>query len=472
MKTRIGGAPSVVGRKHNAPNKRLVKGAKQRIDNIVDRANQQHENALAVDGIELFIFRRQRAGHLCTCFGSDQTGSSLTVPSNSSATGEEDQYIQTEVNEDGVTEVTSIADIQDDDDDFSITTLRNDRKAKEGLDYKTLLEDEDYATSATDKYFDIDEIENLPPDGTGQVVNDPEPVIDEDEDDFMEIDEAADTRAKLTRTLDSLLTGGEQTPCGICFSTGWTEGYELLNGRRITLTTHDVNSLGGFEIDKKLYPAVFFGTLASDPVEWVVDLPRYFNNVVRVGIWDNLNIAASLRLYVKYNGASEFVPMTKANLNARKGLNNKGTIIQVFPSSSDGATDTSILRFTHIEMIIETSPRLFGQMPQIEIAETFDTFEAIVQTNVELPARISMLNVGSAIIDKKHHRTWRVVAITINKTAAGQIFSIEAQIQMIPQKEPLDRLNVFRNYQVVNKNYKGLEEVQGARQTGNLSDDL
>jgi len=466
MKTRIGRSPSLVNRKQNAPNIRLRKGAQERLDNVVDRANQRHANALAVDGIEFFIFRRQRAGHLCTCFGSNQTGSAQIVGSNEDGVSEQDQYIQTEVNDGGISEVVSIADMQDDDDEFSMTTLQDDRKAKAEIDYSTLLEDEDYASSATDKYFDIDEIENIPPDGVGQTVNDPFMVIDEDEDEFMEIDESADQRAKLTRTLESLLTGGEQTPCGICFSTGWTEGYELLNGRRIALTTHTVNSLGGFEIDRTQYPNVFIGTTTSDPVQWTIDLPRYFSNALRIGVWDNLNPAASVRLYAKYTGTSEFVPVTRSSLNARRGMNNKGTVLQVFPTVADGATPESLIRFTHVELLFETSDRIIGQMPQIEIAETFDSYEAIVNTNVELPARISMLNVGSAIVDQKHHRTWRVVAISQNKTAKGQIFSIEAQLQMISQKEPLDRLNVYRNYYVTTRNYKGLERTQGGRQTG------
>lgn len=476
MKTRIGSSPRSLRRTLLSDNARLVKPAQERIDNILARANNRHDNALRVDGVELTLWRMQNAGLLCTCYSTTSDANSISTNNSSDdvtipTSGGSGSSVQVEVDEEGEVEVTSRIDYTHDGTNFSVVSLRDDRQARTKGAQRDILEDEDFAASPTQKYFpqtgtsdihfdDEDAEHNAPHQSDMNALD-----IDAEFEEFDFGGESDDDKARLVRSVEALLSGGESNPCGICFSSGWTEGYQLFNGRRVVLTTLDFDSTGGFIVDHNVRPSLFKGASSATPVQWTVDFPGYFYSVLRVEAWNNLSQISNIKVMAKFKGTDEFVLLTPSVLFARSGMDNTDTIIQAAPVDNDVSSVAQVL-FSHVEIIFELAPKIIGQIPQVEIAETFEYYEALIQTNVEWPSRVSSISTGSVVIDSKHKRAWRIVSVNQNKTADSKSFGLETQAMMLQQKEPLERLNIYRKRYITNKNYKGLEPVQGARQTG------
>jgi hypothetical protein len=473
MRVRIGGSRLTRDRKLAADNRRLTKPAQERLRDVVDRANDRHRNALAVDGIELILWRRSNAGYFCTCHGNSQTASAVVPPGGSQQSFETPTYTQVDETSGAVASKVEIYE----EEGITVVSLRDDRLTRQFSTEESLKEDLDFTDDPEEEYFkgrrktvfrndqgeiEYDETEadfteeDLPGDYSS------------DFDDFEDAAGSGDSTARLNRSIEALLTGGEQTPCGICFSTGWTEGYQLFNGRRITLTSHNLTNSGGYTIDKTLYPWTFKGrALDNDMVAtWKIDLPRFIKAVPRVAVWNNLNRVSSLVVYAKFKGTEAFVKMTPTVLRGRNGKDNQQTEIEVRLELAPGLDVNSLLFFTHVEIIVESGARPTGQMPQIENAETFELYEAEVQSNIEWPASIGGMQFGSVACDSKSRRAWRVVGVTENKTADSMLFSLETTVTKIQQSEPLERLNLYRERYVTLKNFKGLERSQGSRQTG------
>lgn len=473
MKTRIGSAPRNFRKQLASDNRRLVRPAMERLDQVIARANDRHEQALAVDGIELTLWRRQNAGLLCTCHSNDDPNS-ITPNIQSSDLTEGDTNFSTDVVETGIdsrgkSQVTTRIQSGGTDDEFSIISLQDSRRHQIADDVLPYLEDEEFAEIENQSYFPRE-------DGVDyEIERDADFDLDSSSPFFRSEDlqnqsvppESDDEAARLRRSLDAILSGGESVTCGICFSSGWTEGYQLHNGRRIVLTTLDVTSLGGFIIDNSTKPNLFRGNGSSQPATWNVNFPTFIHSVVRISAWNNISNISSVEVWAKFKDATDFVRLTASVLNGRSGMDNTGTIIQVRPDRRIQQDASSSIFFTHIELIIELTPKLIGQIPQVEIAETFEFQEAIIQTNVEWPARITDISYGSVVVDQKHKRAWRVVSVALNKTSDSKIFSVETQVMLLTQKEPLDRLNIYRRRFVVNKNFKGLEFSQGSNQLSN-----
>jgi hypothetical protein len=476
MRIRVGSSRYVRDRKVSADNRRLVKSAKDRITDIVDRANDRHRSALAVDGIELVLWRRSQAGYFCTCHGNNQTASAIVPPGSIPVSGGEssEEFIQFEQDDDGISVAESKISFSAPDGVITVS-LRDDRKARRETEL-SLKEDLNFTDDPDEEYFkgrrrvtyqndqgeiEFDETENdfLEEDLPGDFSVDME--------DFEDAVGSDDSTARLNRSIEALLLGGEHTPCGICFSTGWTEGYQLFNGRRILLTSHNLTDPGGYVLDKNVYPWVFKASATDTPIaKWTIDLPRFIYAVPRIAAWNNLNLISSLAVKAKFKGTMTFEYLTPALLRSRNGMDNQDTEIEVHIELRPGLSVSSQVFFTHIEIIVESGPRPIGQMPQIENSETFELYEADTQSNIEWPASIGGMQFGSVACDSKNRRAWRIVGVTENKTADSMLFSLETTVTKIQQNEPLERLNLYRERYVTLKNFKGLERSQGSRQSG------
>ena len=204
MKTRIGSRHSISGRNSTPANNRsLTKSAKLAINQLVSRANDRHANAMAVDGVEFLLWRKQNAGMFCTCHGDNQRDTSVST-------------IQDNANVDP----PSVDDLADNDSTtFGIISLRDDQQAakeEEGYGEKIYRFTNDGA-DLTDAYIDADGEFDSPDDFGAEEV-----------DEYLasfSSSQSPDEAARLNRSAAAMLLGGKNTPCGICFSTGWTEGY-------------------------------------------------------------------------------------------------------------------------------------------------------------------------------------------------------------------------------------------------------
>lgn len=430
MKTRIGSNRLISGKKSSpALNRSLTSAAQKRIDQVVDRANDRHANALAVDGVEFLLWRKQTAGGFCTCHGQDQRDTSVAV-----IQGNEEKTRN------------SIDDLKADSNvKFGVISMRDDRQAEEEASGDTIY-----------RIVDGDSLENIYEERDDEFDSAHE-FGDAMEDEYLAAFaemQSPDEQARLNRSATALLLGGKNTPCGICFSTGWREGYQLQNGKRYVFDAVNVETAGGFTIDTSQLPNLFVGSPGQAAVEFVVDLPKYFRKALIIRAMKNLMLAVGIKVEVQWPGTSEWVPFTVSGINLRKGQTNTGTRLRVFV---DPETPPSFQTyFSHIEVVIEYTVRPVGQMPNIDSTETFELIEATTQTNIEWPARIGNLDFGSIAVDSKYRRAWRIISVTPQRTAKGQVFAIETQAQKLQLFEPVALLNLFRDRYVILKNYKGL----------------
>lgn len=433
MKTRIGSRRSISGRKSTPANNRaLTNGAQLRINELVSRANDRHANALAVDGVEFLLWRKQKAGAFCTCYGENQRDSSVATVQD---------------NEDGAP--TTIDDLAENDSTkFGIVSLRDDQRAeKEAEGYgEKIYRFSDDAGAVEDAYVDAD-AEFDAPDEFGS----------EEVDEYLASYAAAqapDEAARLNRSAAAILLGGKNTPCGICFSTGWTEGYQLQNGRRYTLDATNVEDAGGFSIDIGSRPNLFSGYTGTPAAVFTLDLPKYFKKCLIVRVFNNLQLAVGLKVEVQWPSSGTWVPLTAHGLNMRRNMDNRATKIRVLVNPDYPQEYNTV--FTHVEIVLEYTVRPVGQMPNIESAETWELLEATTQTNIEWPATIGDMEFGSIVVDGKYKRAWRIISVTPQRTARGQVFSVETAAQKLQLFEPVALLNLFRSRHVILKNYKGL----------------
>lgn len=430
MKTRIGGQRSIVGRVSSPATNRTLSGpAQKRIDQIVSRANDRHENALKVDGIDFLLWKKTTGGDFCTCHGNDQ---------------KDDSARAYEADHDEETSVPSIGDFTAGQSDvFKFKKLRDGKREREKLEKEANDQDffeQDDSGQLTDIYSDEDE----------------EFVSDEDEAALAEFADmtAPDEQARLQRTVTSLLLGGENTPCAICFGTGWTMGYQLFNGRRWALNILDVGSLGGFSVDKSKRPNAMTATSGSEGVVFNIDIPKYFVKACKIRLLNNLALAYGMTVDVMWPNLSTWETLTVAGINARKGVNNTNTMIRVSPSSN--MPEEARVTFTHLEIVIEYSDRPKAQMPNMDSTETFELVESITQTNIEWPASVGSIEFGSIAVDSKYKRAWRITAVTIQQTAKNKVFAVETQAQKLQNMEPIMLLNLYRERTVILSNYRGL----------------
>jgi len=433
MKTRFGSRRSISGRKSTPANNRsLTKGAKHAINELVDRANDRHANALAVDGVEFLLWRKQNAGMFCTCHGENQRDTSVST-----------------IQDNADTDPPSVDDLAEDESTrFGIISLRDDqRAAKEDAGYgEKVYRFTDDGGSLEDAYVDADGEFDSPNEFGSEEV-------DEYLASFAAM-QSPDEAARLNRSAAAMLLGGKNTPCGICFSTGWTEGYQLQNGRRYALDATNITDIGGFSIDPGARPNVFSGFTNAAPAVFVMDFPKYFKKCLIVRIFNNLQLAVGLKTEVQWPGLSTWVPLTAHAFNARRSMDNRATKIRVTVDPNMPQEYSTI--FTHVEIVLEYTTRPIGQMPNIESAETWELMEATTQTNIEWPATIGNMEFGSIVIDGKYKRAWRIISVTPQRTSRGQIFSIETSAQKLQLFEPVALLNLYRHRNVILKNYKGL----------------
>lgn len=430
MKTRVGSKRLISGRKTSpAPNRALTNPAQKRLNSLVSRANDRHANAMAVDGVELMLWRKQNGGKFCSCGGDDQ---------------KDDAQIKLEQGNEQPTPPT-VEDVIQGARKFEIVSLRNDKEYNQRADEEDLYELENDG-DLKEVYEDTDD--EFADDGA----------FDPELEAFAEL-KTADEKARLQRSVNALLTGGENAPCGICFSTLWTEGYQLQNGQRIALSVVDVDDFGGFEVNKKAQPQAMGAYAGAAPVVFSVNFPTYFLKGILVRVMNNLQLAAGIKVEVQWPESITWEPFTLIGLNMRNGLNNYGTLLRA--KADPNLPESQQVWFTHIEIMIETAQRLVGQMPNIDSLETFEFNEAITQTNIEFPARVNNIEFGSIVIDSKYRRAWRVTGVTPNRLSNGGIISVDAQATKLQLYEPCSLLNPYRHRHVILKNFKGLGKQLG-----------
>lgn len=425
----------------------LSRLAQQRLDQVVTMANARHQESLKVDGAEAYVWVRSYSGHKCTCqetpvndpvnlrSGTDQNNDDFKVDSDRLSARSEllvDTFdtlpkprIRTIRKE---AEVTSSSELS------ALIAELNQEASEEGAAYRGLAEQESFDSSVS-------------------VQNSLDP----------------EKKALTAQAMgnDFLINGGLKNKCGICFGAGYTNSYDLFNGKRIVLDNSgavDISANNGFEV-LHTHPNSFRSdATVSHYIEWTCVLPKYFLKMIRCTVRNNVDLAANLKVQFSEDGTT-WTDLTPANMLDRNGQANT-LKIRVSPESAKLGSEFEVI-FTHVELIFQFSSMPYVQMPPLVDSENYDYFEPVVSSHATLDSVIPNLQRYSLISDSREHFLWKITDITTAKTRKGQLFSFELDTRLVHRFEQLYLLNIF-NDDAVELSYRGLERYQGLLQGTNI----
>lgn len=253
---------------------------------------------------------------------------------------------------------------------------------------------------------------------------------------------------------NSLIFGGDKTPCGICYGTGYKEGYQLYNGKRYVLDYYDEPETFGFLVERT-YPVSYVSKYNSNNyIIWKFKAPTFFKEYLGVRVRNNIEMCSNYTLQISFDGIS-YVKYTD---DLVKEHNNKETTIylKVIPYDLENAKD---FRITHIEVFYQLGDYVKGDFPALAQTENFELFEALQVTSIELAGDVAYLDRECVIGEPKSGNVWKITSLTPHMTSDRQIFKNELELRMIQNSENLYLLNLI-NKPYITLNYRGLEQKQ------------
>lgn len=424
MAFRVGGRGSSYGpggvRQLTPRNSGMSNVAQQRLDATVARANEQYLNAIYVDGIEFQLWNRSpRSGTLCTCSLSKDA----EVLTQDDEAEDASDFSPVKQRASGLL-VRPV--LRNDLPDDRVTSLENFSlyDGPEGLDYvdrviSPNLTDTDYGQAE----LDLDNIN-----ASGAL---------------------------------SFLDLGEPNHCGICFGTGYTQGYRLHGGQRYVLDASNEMpfDVKGFDLLSHEKPYVFSSNIDSaNCVEWAVEFPAYFLKFYEPRVFLNTDRMHVFAVEAKEDGAGNFELLTSAFVERRKGRAYKA-LVRVRPLQSlDGGT-SSVVTFTHVDFVFQTTKWPMLQLPSLSESLDLRTADKIISTNLVLPPTLTTLRREDVLFDFKYRALWKIIGTTDSMTARNQVFGWSADARTILRTDALHALRLILD-PVPMDAYQGLVQLQ------------
>lgn len=380
MRIRLGAPTFSAEYKDRIPNNEgLTDHVNTEIEYNLRQANKAYENALAADGVDLMLWRKTRAeGRRCTCkHAEDSTETQGSRFTDNDTPGPENSSIRVRGSWD------------------DRNTKRNFHKETLGVDLGRITPD-DFSGRQQIKDF---------------------PSVDQEEISAF-LNGPIDTR--------SLQGGDSTTACGICLGTGFSSGYSLSNGVRLTFDTLNLSKDRGFTIDKTTRPFVFktSGEAANQYLEWEFELPSYFIDTVNIQVRNNLSPAQNLRLLIGRNGS--YTPATKQAINNLQGTAGKYTL-RVEPFEPESRN----LEFTHVELVLQFAPWIKTQIPQLQSTSSYASPETINNMELHLPPSVAKVSNEDIVFEYKYNKAWVVTDTTDLQTAKKQILDWTLQVKSL-----------------------------------------
>lgn len=401
MKIRLGGPAFISPHNREPANTGMVKHANQEVDYNLATANQAFENALQVDGVQFMLWRKTNEGRRCSC----KRDTEALIPGDS-AFGEYGRKPSKDLDHDvNTVRVRGSWDRQ---------RRKPNAHGKElGVEIGKIQADDSSDKQEFRKYPSVDQ---------------------------KEID------AFLNGPLDSrLLEYGEgTTACGICFGTGYTNGYSLYNGVRITLDGLNVSNVSKFSLDRTAHPYLFKTNTdgRGQYVEWTIELPL-FKEAIGVFVRDNLVSAQQMQIQVLDNGS--WVPFDVNWLNAIAGQSRTVTLrVSVYSVSQ------SSIEFSHVEIILKQAEFKYTQVGQLQRSRTFTTAEPVMNTEFALPPSIGDVQESDVIVDYKYRKAWLITDTTDFKTSQQRLVNWSVNVRSLTSFDipSLLKLSTLPDYQI------------------------
>lgn len=423
MAFRLGGRGASYGpggvRQLTPKNGGMSNVAQQRLDATVARANEQYLNAIFVDGVEFQLWNRSpRSGLPCTCSQHED----VLPMDDDDITETADLLVQKKRASGLLIRPVLRADLPDDravPDDFSLFD------GQEGLDY------------------------------VDRVVGPSMGVTDYGQ-------AQADLDAINHSGAFSLLDTSEPNHCGICFGTGFTQGYRLHGGQRFVLDasgehTFDVK---GFDLQTHERPNLFASNVDADnSVVWSVEFPAYFSSFYEPRVFSNTNRIFVFAVEVKEEGSKTYELLTKNFVEKRKGRAYRATV-RVRPLKTLEEADAStVLSFTHVDFVFQTSKWPLLQIPPLSESLDLRTADKIISTTLILPPSLTSLRREDVLFDHKYKALWKIIGTSDGMTARGQVFGWSADARTILKTDALHALRLILDPVTLDA-YTGLVQLQ------------
>jgi hypothetical protein len=407
MKIRLGG-PSLVTKHNRIPaNESMIKHANQEIDYNLATSSEAYENALQVDGVQFALWRRVNEGRRCSC----KDNPSNPIPADSRFE-EFSRNKPVENNDVNTVRVRGSWDRQ--------RQKPNVHGKELGVEIGLIKPDDASDKQVFKKYPSTDQ----------QEIN-----------------------AFLNGPLDiSFLGSGEgTTACGICFGTGFTNGYSLFNGVRITLDALNHSNVSKFSVDRTEHPFIFKTDTESrgQYVEWSVELPL-FKEAIAVLVRNNLVSARQMQIQVL--DATQWVAFDVNWLNKHIGSS-----LSLKLRVSVGQIAASHLEFSHVEIILKQAEFKYTQVGQLQRSRSFTSAEPVMNTEFALPPSIGNVEENDIIVDDKYEKAWLVTDVTDFKISSQKIANWSVTVRSLTSFDipSLLRLSKLPDYQIA---FNGLNE--------------
>ena len=418
----------------------LSKYAQARLDNITSRAVQKHKNSLMVDGNPIFLWiRRPTGGLICTCQQRSQPTDATNQPNVFSTDPRQPIAYRTSL-------------VKDDDVGYEIIHIRG-------------YDDEGAAVPTNNPL--LQQIQQASPNPNAPPIPDlgqnsldaMTPLDVENSNADTETILAEDQRlALMLNEGGNGVWGGDKTPCGICYSTGRTQGYQLVNATRLLLDASGENvlALHGGTVQRNKFPAKFKVTTTAW-VQWEVNIPAFTNGWLTMVVRDNLQPAENVRLDIFQN--NEWVPLTLALLGSTDGTDRRGTIIRAIANNAVVPIGSTV-EFTHAEIIYSTADPILAQCPPVTVSTNFEVLEPLIQTEFEVLAAVPDLSRESVFQDTKYKYLWKVLDVTPKTTSRGQVFAYSINARMVHRSEMAFAMAIILQPNLT-VNFRGLELTEG-----------
>ncbi len=405
--------------------------AQTRLNGLVARANQKLINAMKVDGVPLTVWVKTQTGYPCTCCASDKVTSGLL--SSSVENAQSTNHFYTDLDASALPDPTEQK--------FKAVRLKS-------VDLVNDISDPIWASLAnpTSNKIITPEINETNQLNQGVQVN-----LNQNEDLDIFVPNANQVEGQSEYgdfELDDFFAGGDsgavfggdKTACGICFTSGFTQGYSLLNGQRIVLDASGSVpfSLQGADLISSTYPNSFNLPVNNTGVFWQLELPVFCKEWINVRARNNLKPAQ----WVIIEYSLDAVNWNLLTLDILNGTSNSYTRLWYIRARRDpAATQVSQVTFTHLELMVITSDPIPSQTPNFSYNTDFNQYDAIVNTTFDVAPTVNMIPRESVFSDNKYGLFWKVIDITPQMTSGQQIFGFTVNARLVQRHEQLYNLH-------------------------------
>lgn len=374
-------------------NKGMAGRANERLNSAAENSAVKFEEALAVDGVPVYIWNKHMGQHPCAC---------RRVPGS--------YYAQEMYGESG----------------RSTTSNVKKPKSKVRQDKLNLADDtpEDFFgtgkknTRLKDKILQTHNIEDIEVDAVA-------------DNDLAASGSFADT--------DDLLNS-VSVNCPICYDSGYVDSWSLHGGQRYLFDfsgMYYVDIVGGNfeERGDKSIPSMSLASDSTESVTWSVDFMLVWKKLHRISVYNGIEVLSrnSYKLHIQLPDTTEWIELrSPRDFDAfRSGsVLNGESLVRLTPTADED------LVFTHVDMIFSYQAPARAQLPDIEVAYEEEYADWNLNIQVELSAK-AVLKEGSYLVDSKYNKVWKVDSFNKRVTSKGVIFGYTLNCRAL---QPFEKL--------------------------------